>query len=147
MDNEVLEVYYNDRPLYVFTQNLKAWTHKKTISFEPEGDGYGQLKIKGVDYNSGGSGEDHCTITWGGLVLNCESRDGQGPWHNFKSDTRHWKSLDNHALCASDGVMVSDRHLGQAHDHFLAYLDAGAVKIWTNQKENTLIGSPLPVRK
>ena len=87
VDNEPLEVYYNDRPLYVFTQNLKAWTHKKTISFEPEGYGYGQLKIKGVDYNSEGPGEDHCT--WGGLVLLCVSRDGQGPWHNFKSDTRH----------------------------------------------------------
>ena len=114
--------------------------------FEPEGDGYGELKIKGVDYNSGGPGEEHCT--WGGLVLHCESSDGQGPWHNFKSDIRYWRSEDKHALCESDGGMVSDFYLAQAQDNYLALLvNAGATKIWTNEKENTLIGSPLPVSK
>ena len=141
VDNEVQEVYYNNRRLNV-SGHLKVWQSKKTIKFEPEGNGYGELKIKGVNYE----GNDHCT--WGGLVVLCKSSDGQGPWHNFKSDLAHWRSLENHTLCQSDGGVVTYPHLGQVQGDWLKnLLNAGAVKIWTNQKENTLIGSPLPVRK
>ena len=142
VDNEVLGVYYNDKPLNV-TGHLNIWEYEKTVSFQPEGDGYGEIKVKGVNY---GPGDDHCT--WAGLVMLCKSSDGHGPWHNFKSDIRYWRSEDNYELCESDGGMVSDYFLATANENFLAPLvNAGATKIWTAKKDNTLIGSPMPGKK
>ena len=141
VDNEVLGVYYNDKPLNV-TGHLNIWENEKTVSFQPEGDGYGEIKVKGVDH----SPDNHCTN--GGLVMLCKSSDGHGPWHNFKSDIRYWRSKDNYELCENDGGMVSDYFLATANENFLAPLvNAGATKIWTAKKDNTLIGSPMPGKK
>jgi len=143
VDNEVLEVLYNDKPLNVTGGNPKYWHQEKTVTFEPEGDGYGELKVKGLDLNSGGPGEEHCT--WGGLVMVCKSSDGQGPWHNFKSDLTHWRSID-YLLCTSEGgITNSTWHLAQAENNFLERLvNDGATKIWVDAAETTLIGSPMP---
>ena len=144
MDNEVLEVYYNDKPLNPTGDPLvlNNWRYQKFVTFEPEGDGYGEIKIKGVD-NDGAPGEEHCT--WGGLIMHCNTSDGQGPWHNFKTDLIHWRSEENHPLCSNDGGMLLPYFQNQAHDLFLTSLvNTGAKKIWTEEKQNTLIGSPLP---
>ena len=143
VDNEVLEVLYNDKPLNVTGGNPKYWHQEKTVTFEPEGNGYGELKVKGLDLNTGGPGEEHCT--WGGLVMVCKSSDGQGPWHNFKSDLTHWRSID-YLLCTSEGgITNSTWHLAQAENNFLETLvNDGAMRIWVDAAEATLIGSPMP---
>ena len=143
VDNEVLEVYYNNKSL-VPTGHLNMWQDEKTVTFVPEDDGYGEIKLKGVDHGFLGQPgiDDHCT--WGGLVMLCKSSNGKGPWHDFKSDIRYWRSEDQYELCESDGGIVSDFLLAMANDNFLRPLvEAGANKIWTSHKENTLIGSPM----
>ena len=139
MDNELLGVYYNEKPL----EATGVWNNllsEKTITFQPEGDGYGEIKIEGLDHDTRGS------CDYGGLIILCKTSDGQGPWHNFKSDLTHWRSQENFELCSSDKGLVNPIFLNSQHYQFLIpMLNAGALKIWTDQLRNTLIGSPYPV--
>ena len=76
----------------------------------------------------------------------CKACNGQGPWHFFKTDLIHWRSLDNCPLCTSSGNgLVSPYILSRPWGQWLvAAVNAGAEKIWTEDKENTLVGSPNP---
>ena len=141
VDNRLLGVYYNNKPLDA-TGNWDFYPSQKTITFETEGNGYGEIKVKGTDNNDRG----HCIL--GGLVMLCKTSDGQGPWHNFKTDLIHWRSEEYYELCSNDQGMVSDHSLSLPSLQFLVpMVNAGAEKIWSNEKENTLIGSPYPTGK
>ena len=139
VDNELLGVYYNGRSL----EATGVWNNllsEKTITFQPEGDGYGEIKIEGLDHDTRGS------CDYGGLIMLCKTSDGQGPWHNFKSDLTHWRSQENYELCSSDKGLVSPIFLNSQNYQFLVpMLNAGALKIWTDQLRKTLISSPYPV--
>ena len=93
-DNIVNAVYYNGTQLDPIKGDMSNWASEKKISFTPVEDGYGEIKVEVED---GEEGDNHCFSA--GFIMLCEASDGQGPWHNFKSDTEHWRAEDNSELC------------------------------------------------
>merc|ERR1712029_263960 len=131
------KVSYNGRTLWV-TGDLNDWNRENSIQFTPEMAETGELRIEAVDDDN----ENHCH--WGGLLLHCQATDTTSPWHDFKSDTEHWTTLDGSALCSNivgPQSYVSDCY-GACFKFVTALLDSGAKKIWSHNKAVTLIGKP-----
>ena len=132
MDDVTEEVLYNDVKLTMRGQ-LDQWDSKKITTFQScDNNNPGQLILRGSDNQD----DDHCKR--GGLVLHCTASDETSPWHNFKSDTEHWR-VDN-------GDVPCERNIGPWSMRlplFQKLNELGAKKIWAPKKEVTLIGSPL----
>ena len=93
-DNKVNGVYYNGTKLDPIQGDMSNWESEKKFSFNtPVKDEYGEIKVEVENYEDG----NHCSSA--GFIMLCEASDGQGPWHNFKSDTEHWRAEDNSELC------------------------------------------------
>ena len=95
LDDKVNGVYYNGTKLDITKGDVSNWKSEKEIMFTPVEDGYGEIKVEGEDYDPA----NHCY--WGGFIMLCKASDGQGPWHNFKSDTQHWRAEDDSELCVN----------------------------------------------
>ena len=93
LDDKVNGVYYNGTKLDITKGDVSNWKSEKEIMFTPVEDGYGEIKVEGENYE----GDNHCYSA--GFIMLCEASDGQGPWHNFKSDTEHWRAEDDSELC------------------------------------------------
>ena len=128
---------YNGASLPV-TGVLNNWQKENSFTFQScDHCNPGELVIKGYDYNSW----NNCV--WGGLILHCTAVDTSSPWHNFVSDTIHWKVGDGSIPCTNNGGMIP--HAAGANINFIAdLLAAGAKKIWSNTKQVALIGGPEP---
>ena len=112
-------------------QKENSFTFQSCDACEP-----GELVIKGKDYDS-----TRPNCIWGGMILHCTAVDTSSPWHNFVSDTIHWKVSDGSTPCTNSGGMIP--HAAGANINFIADLLAtGAKKIWSNKQEVTLIGGP-----
>jgi len=142
VDNEIKTVSYNGITLSV-TGDKRNWQKENTIQFETGKQAntnrltVGVLRIEGEDWelNNGAN------CIWGGLLLHCQAEDTSSPWHNFKSDTDHWQTLDGSEVCSNSEGFVSIRHSGNI-PFIRSLLASGAKKIWSDQKKVTLIGSP-----
>ena len=133
IDNRVDSVAYNGLELAVFGI-LDDTVQENFFNFN-SCDRYlpGALTIKGFDTSSSASvAVNHCY--YGGLLLHCIANDIRNPWHNFVTDQTHWKVSDNSTPCTRDNGWISH--------HFKKMKDAGAIKIWSNAKRVTLIGTP-----
>ena len=75
---------------------MSSWESEKEFGFTPAEDEYGEIKVEVEDYDEIGN---DCSTA--GFIMLCEASDGQGPWHNFKSDTEHWRAEDNSELCVN----------------------------------------------
>ena len=130
IDNRIDFVSYNGLELAV-TGVLDDMTKENSFNFN-SCNRYrpGVLTIKGFDNNL--AAEDNCW--YGGLLLHCIANDISNPWHNFVTDQTHWKVSDNSTPCTRDNGWISH--------HFKKMKDAGAIKIWSNAKRVTLIGTP-----
>jgi len=130
IDNRVDSVSYNGLELAV-TGTLDNYLIEKSFNFN-SCDQYrpGVLTIKGFDTNL--AREDNCW--YGGLLLHCIANDISNPWHNFVTDQTHWKVSDGSTPCSKNNGWISY--------HFKKMKDAGAIKIWSNAKRVTLIGTP-----
>ena len=77
---------------------MSSWESEKEFRFTPVEDEYGEIKVEVENYEDGyDENGNHCSSA--GFIMLCEASDGQGPWHNFKSDTEHWRAEDNSELC------------------------------------------------
>ena len=86
--------------------------------------------ILGTDINI----DNHCYNA--GLLLRCTASRSSSPWHNFISDIYHWKVENDTIPCQGD-------FSGRDEIPFIAALKSfGAKKIWNNEKNATLRGSP-----
>ena len=132
MDDVTEEVLYNGVKLPI-RGKLDQWNQKKIITFQScDKNDPGKLVIKGSDNQE----KDHCKN--GGLVLHCTSSDETSPWHNFKSESEHWR-IDN-------GDLPCERNITPWSMRFPLFQrlgELGAKKIWAPKKRVTLIGSPL----
>ena len=101
VDNELKKVEYNGEEINFDDENdKKDYKKLKRIEFTPMESPYpGELEIEGED-KSGWLWDykwpDRPTYASGscytaGLVLHCQSNDNKSPWHNFVSDTTHWR--------------------------------------------------------
>ena len=135
IDHKIDSVAYNGASLPV-TGLSNYWWHENSVTFQScDYCNPGELVIKGSDIISTAN---HCV--WSGLILHCTAGDTSSPWHNFVSDTIHWKVSDGSTPCTNNGGIA-----GATWINFIADLLAtGAKKIWSNQIEVTLIGGPDP---
>ena len=117
---------------------LNDWKEENSFTFSScDHCNPGELVIQGHDYN----GLNNCV--WGGLLLHCTAVDTSSPWHNFVSDTIHWKVSDGSTPCTNSGGMIP--HAAGANIDFVSDLLAdGAQKIWSDKKTVKLIGKPEP---
>ena len=91
------------------------------------------MTIKGYDSN----GERNCF--YGGLLLHCLANDASNPWHNFVTDQVHWKVSDGSTPCTDANGWIVRRS-----DPFITKMkNAGAIQIWSDAQDVTLIGSPM----
>ena len=80
---------YNNQLLNISGGDTGDWQQEKEITFQScDGNGNpGSLEIQGTNWE----GSDHCR--WAGLLLHCTvASNHDSPWHNFVSDTKHWKA-------------------------------------------------------
>ena len=135
IDNRIDSVKYNGASLAV-TGVTNNWQKENSFTFSScDQCKPGELVIQGYDYN----GSNNCV--WGGLILHCTAVDTSSPWHNFVSDTIHWKVSDGSTPCTNNAGMIP--HAAAANINFIADLLAtGAKKIWSNKKAVTLVGNP-----
>ena len=131
VDNELNNVSFNGEALSV-TGDLDDWKKEKVVTFSPGSDDHGELRIEAEDWNN----QEHCIR--GGLLLQCQSTDPNSLWHNFKSDTDHWRALDGSELCTNNEGFAAAEDVPFVR----SMLASGSKKIWTNNKEVTLIGNP-----
>ena len=85
----------------------------------------GELYVKGQDYNDG-----ECNHK-ASLLVHCTSTNPESPWHNFASDTKHWRVTDD------DDATICDSNLpGMTLD--------GVSGIWRSPKKRDLevVGAP-----
>ena len=102
-DNKVNGVYYKGFKLGLcpivqcpIQGDMSNWESEKKFSFNtPAKDEHGEIKVEVENYEDG----DHCSSA--GFIMLCEASDSQGPWHNFKSDTEHWRAEDDSELCVN----------------------------------------------
>jgi hypothetical protein len=85
IDNAMKTVKYGDRELTADSGSVNSWTSVKVFSFTDAGP-MAKLEIYGSEF----SNCDGCACA--GLSVHCASDDSTAPWHNFVSDTTHWKS-------------------------------------------------------
>ena len=77
---------------------MSSWESEKEFRFTPVEDEYGEIKVEVENYDDGyDENGNHCSSA--GFIMLCEASDSQGPWHNFKSDTEHWRAEDDSELC------------------------------------------------
>jgi len=133
-DNEIKTVSYNGIILSV-TGDKRNWQKQNTFQFETWSEPEDVLSIAAEDWNN----SQNCI--WGGLLLHCQAKDTSSPWHNFKSSTDHWQTLDGSELCSNSDGFVSHRFSGNI-PFIRSLLASGSKKIWSAQKKVTLIGSP-----
>ena len=132
VDNEVVEIFYNNTKLTV-KGDLNDWRKEKTITFENcDGRYPGKLTIKGKDLETG---NQNCVTA--GLLLHCVASDKTSPWHNFVSAQDHWKDSKGEKPCQNNGGMYS---LDFSVTTKLKTL--GAKKIWAPRQQVKLIGEP-----
>ena len=130
VDNVITSVSYNGIPLQV-SGPLNDWRKENLIQFESCDDRRpGELRIKGFDWNN----SLHCYR--GGLMLHCRAGRHSSPWHNFVSDTAHWKDENGAKPCQNDLLY------GLGYQFIKMLKTEGARKIWSNRKNVTLIGKP-----
>jgi len=142
IDNSAFEAWYNGQKLNI-SGDVHDWKKMKTFSFVPDQESDTQeLMVKGGNWDDSG----HCKLA--GLLLHCQAKNNQtgemetsSPWHNFKSDTVHWRNeaSANSKLCSNN---LTEGH--KTNPTIKTLLGAGAMKIWDgNFKNLTLIGNPL----
>ena len=85
VDNAIRTVKYGNQDLTADSGSVDSWTSVKVFSFTDAGP-TAKLEIYGEEY----SNCDGCKCA--GLGVHCVSDDSTSPWHNFVSDTTHWKS-------------------------------------------------------
>ena len=77
---------------------MSSWESEKEFRFTPVEDEYGEIKVEVENYEDGyDENGNHCSSA--GFIMLCKASDSQGPWHNFKSDTEHWRAEDDSELC------------------------------------------------
>ena len=75
------------------------------------------------------------------MVLHCTASDETSPWHNFKTESEHWRIYNG-----DDGDIPCERNItpwSMRFPLFQRLSELGAKKIWAPKKRVTLIGSPL----
>ena len=114
---------------------LDDWKSMKSVNFKScSREDPGQLTIQGFHNNTG----DDCTI--GGLLVHCTASDRQSPWHNFVTDSTHWRDQDNGTPCEDEGGFLDLIPSDSFIDHILTN---NSKKIWsTGNSEVTLTGTP-----
>jgi len=150
VDNSFGEISYNGRVLDVTGQQGGPWDWaiENSFQFTPDSptNGAGELRLEELR-NKQYSG--HCLSA--GLLLYCKATDTTSPWHNFKSDMTHWRAEDSSNLCSTGfepGSFTRQCFDGEElktplpDKFFCRMLKDGAIKIWTANREVTLIGSP-----
>lgn len=135
VDDQIDGVYYNGKQLNV-TGDLYGWFNGNTFTFTADAYGFGTLVIKGTDHNTN---MDHCV--YGGLLLHCKAKNVNSPWHNFKSDLKHWKAQDDSDLCA-DHVDPNDPKIYRLPYFMRKLIKSGSTNIWTSMQKVILVGSP-----
>ena len=68
-------------------------------------------------------------------MMMCIASRTASPWHNFVTDTVHWKEESGASLCLNDGGIYS-------HALVASIAAIGAKNIWTDAKTATFEGSP-----
>ena len=85
VDNAIRTVKYGNQDLTADSGSVDSWESVKVFSFTDAGP-TAKLEIYGEEY----SNCDGCKCA--GRGVHCVSDDSTSPWHNFVSDTTHWKS-------------------------------------------------------
>merc|ERR1712241_612418 len=103
---------------------LKSIAFESCCDHEP-----GILEFKGSDNGE----KDNCV--GGGFLLHCTASRASSPWYNFVSDTDHWTESKGATLCQSEGGIAKD-------PYFAPIISKGAKKIWIDEQNAILMGSP-----
>ena len=74
-------------------------------------------------------------------MLHCTASRTSSPWHNFVSNTDHWKGDTGGALCENSGGIYSK---ASDYDFMAPMLANDAKNVFANKKDIILEGSPPP---
>ena len=67
----------------------------------------------------------------------CQASRNSSPWHNFVTDTDHWKEVNGATLCLNNGGIYN-------RDEMAPMKTIGAKCIWADTQAATFEGSPSP---
>ena len=134
VDDKLTEVKYNGEELTASNEgHLPSNTvhfgccHLRKAEFTAHESPYpGDLYVKGYNGRKGKCGGGNIAT-----LVHCTSTQTESPWHNFVSDTKHWRDDDEKDVCTSGGPhMVLE----------------GATGIWQDKnggtKDAKLVGTP-----
>ena len=67
----------------------------------------------------------------------CQASRTSSPWHNFVTDTDHWKEENGATPCLNNGGIYNRNEMKSLKTN-------GAKCIWTDAQTGTFLGSPAP---
>ena len=143
VDDITKNVYYNadrnsEEELEILGGDLTEWRIEKHVTFEAcDREEPGKIIVMGRNAQK----KDHCKL--GGLIMHCVAHQAS-PWNDFKTDAENWVDLSGNylELCINnEGIAGRD----DTPYWLTLMIESGAVKIWTNTRDATLLGKPKPV--